>query len=150
MKRKTIALLVSGALALSLGSAVQAQSPDSLGAAENGNLWFVELTGAPTADGGNLQSARNEKAAFRRAAAAAGIRYSERRAFDVLFNGFSIEVDLRDRAKIATLPGVKAMYPVNLIQAPILENGAGAAPDLATALTMTGASVAQNSGSRSR
>jgi subtilisin family serine protease len=144
MKRKTIALLVSSALALSLGTAAQAQSPDSLGAAENGNLWFVELTGAPTADGGNMQSVRNEKAVFRRAAAAAGIRYSERRAFDVLFNGFSIEVDLRDRAKIATLPGVKAMYPVDLIPAPILENGAGAAPDLASALTMTGASVAQN------
>ena len=43
---------------------------------------------------------------------AAGIRYSERRGYDTLFNGFSVEVDPADRAKLAQ-GGVKAMYPVD-------------------------------------
>ena len=130
-------------LALSI-SAAFAQSVER-SAAESGNLWFVELSGAPTADGNSLSSVKNEKAAFRRAAAAAGIRYTERRSFDVLFNGFSIEVAAGDRAKLQQLPGVKAIYPVELIQAPTPEiSSGGSAPDLATAIAMTGADLAQN------
>jgi len=108
-------------------------------------LWLVELTGAPGADGGSVNAVRNEKAAFRRAAAAAGIRYTERRAYDSLFNGLSIEVDHRDRAKLAELAGVKAIWPVEVIQGPTTQFGSGgAAPDLAAAIAMTGANVAQN------
>ena len=68
----------------------------------------------------------------------------ERRSFDVLFNGYSIEVNPRDRLKLARLPGVKAMYPVERIAAPSPEQAAGSAPDLAAAITMTGAKIAQD------
>ena len=97
------------------------------------------------ADGGNRNSAQAEKAAFRRAAQSAGVRFTERRSFDVLFNGFSVEVDARDRAKLAELPGVKAIYPVEVVQAPRPDPaGGGAAPDMATALAMTGADRVQS------
>jgi minor extracellular serine protease Vpr len=144
MKRSlsVLALAVSAAV-LSMGAA-QAQDSVPASAAENGNLWFVELSGAPTADGTSIAAVRNEKAAFRRAAAAAGIRYTERRSFDTLFNGFSIQVAPGDRAKIMQLAGVKAMYPVQIVQAPTPEEAAGSALDLAAAVALTGANIAQN------
>jgi len=57
----------------------------------------------------------------------------------------SIAVSFADRLKIQRLPGVKAMYPVDVVQAPNPEMiSGGAAADLAAAINMTGASVAQN------
>ena len=50
------------------------QSSVPVEAAEGGRLWFVELSGAPGADGKTVNAVRNEKAAFRRAATAAGNR----------------------------------------------------------------------------
>src|SRR5262245_59917243 len=139
------AVLVGSSIALSL-SATNARAQDAvpLDAGENRRLWFVELIGAPTADGNSLASVQAEKDAFRRAALAARVPYTERRAFDVLFNGFSVEVDPADRMKLAQLPGVKAIYPVEEIRAPTPEPGAGALPNLAAAITMTGAKAAQD------
>lgn len=135
------------ACALSLGAAGAWAQSVPISAAEGGTLWFVELAGAPEADGNTVSAARSEKAAFRRAASEAGVRYRERRSFDVLFNGFSVEATASERAKLAKLPGFKAMYPVEVVYAPKPENGfAGSAPDLVAAITQTGANVAQASG----
>lgn len=145
MNGRNFAWLVVGALALSTFSAgALAQDSVPASAAEGGRLWFVELAGPPVADGGNRASLGAEKATFRRTAAAAGINYVERRSFDVLFNGYSIEIDPKDRLKVARLDGVKAMYPVERIAAPTPEQAAGSAPDLVAAITMTGAKVAQD------
>ena len=146
MRKSLPAMLTISTLVLSLGVATaHAQRSAPAAMAENaGNLWFVELGSPPAADGTSVTTLRNEKNAFRRAAASAGVQYRERRSFDVLFNGFSIEVQPRDRAKLAQLPGVKAMYPVELIHMPTAERSAGAAPDLATAISMTGADIAQS------
>jgi minor extracellular serine protease Vpr len=148
MQKSFTWIVAGGLLALSLAIVPPAFAQESVpaAAAEGGQLWFVELSGAPTADGNSLQAVRNEKAAFRRAAAAAGIRYSERMAFDVLFNGFSVAVDPRDRAKLAQLPGVKAVYPVEVVEAPQPEVGAGSALDIARAVALTGANLAQSMG----
>lgn len=137
--------LAGSALLLSLAvSPVRAEAPPDFLQAEGGNLWFVELSGPPVADGARPAAVRSEKAAFQRAAAAAGVAFTERRSFDVLFNGYSVEVDAVNRAKLAELPGVKAIYPVELIHAPTPEQAAGSAADLVTALAMTGANVAQD------
>ena len=133
-----------GAAASGSGSA-QASSPAS--GSESGELWLVELAGAPEADGNSASSVTAEKEAFRRAAADAGVRYTERRSFGVLFNGFSVRATPVERAKLAKLPGFKAMYPVLLIQAPPRpEVGGGSAPDLAAAIALTGANIAQANG----
>ena len=145
MKKSSHAAAMCSALVLSLGlGTASAQESVPASEAENTNLWFVELAGKPTADGNSLSNTRAEKAAFKRAAAAARISYSERRSFDVLFNGYSIQIDSANRAKLARLDGVKAMYPVERIQAPEFRATAGGSPDLATAITMTGANIAQN------
>lgn len=143
--RALIACAVFGiAGALAGGGAVYAQNAVPLEAAEDGRLWFVELSAAPTADGTSAAAVRAEQAEFRRAAAAAGIHYRERRAFETLFNGLTIEVGPVDRMRIARLPGVVAMYPVEVIEAPKPEAGAGSAPDLAAAITLTGAKFLQD------
>jgi subtilisin family serine protease len=147
MKKSLHAALICSALVLSFGIAsANAQESVSASEAENGNLWFVELAGNPTADGNSLTSVKAEKAAFKKATAKAGVSYSERRSFDVLFNGYSVQVDPVNRLKLARVDGVKALWPVGVIQMPPVEmTEGGAAPDLAAAIAMTGADVAQNS-----
>jgi len=131
-------------MGLAAGPARAQDSVPLADAANGGRLWFVELAGKPVADGNTLTSVRSEKAAFRAAAAAAGIRYNERRAYDTLFNGFAIDIAPSDRARIARLSDVKAMYAVGLVAPPSPDQSAGALPDLASAIQMTGADIAQN------
>ncbi|HVF62759.1 MAG TPA: S8 family serine peptidase [Casimicrobiaceae bacterium] len=109
---------------------------------ETSQLWFVELTSPPTADGGSLANARSEKAAFRANARAVGLQYNERFAYDTLFNGLSIAIAPAELGKLSRIAGVKAVYPVVTSSVPRLEL---AHPDLATALAMTGADFVQNS-----
>ncbi|HUG22335.1 S8 family serine peptidase [Piscinibacter sp.] len=142
--RKTLTAVSLGVvLALSLGGA-QAQQSVPAGAAEGGRLWFVELSGAPAADGRARSAVQAEKAAFRQAAAAAGIRFTERRSFDTLFNGFSAELSPKQRLQVSRLPGVKALYPVDVIHVSPTKTDGGSAADLASAIGMTGADIAQN------
>ena len=110
---------------------------------ETPRAWFVELSGAPIADGGSAASVRNEKNAFRSAARKAGIVYSERYAYDTLFNGLAVATDVSQLPALRRVAGVKALYPVDTVSVP--EPSPGDAIDLATALSMTGADIAQSS-----
>lgn len=141
--RTALALAVSALFSVGIHAAQPAMTLPAT-AAEGGRLWFVELAGAPVADGRARGAVQSEKAAFRQAAQAAGVRFKERRSYDVLFNGFAIEVDPANRLKLARLKGVKAMYPVEIVQRPTAQSS-DSAPDLAAALSLTGADIAQNS-----
>jgi subtilisin family serine protease len=109
---------------------------------ETAHLWFVELNSPPTADGTPLATVRAEKATFRANAKKANLNYTERFAFDTLFNGLSVEVGSSSLGKLSSIAGVKNIYPVEII--PIPESTLMEDPDLATALAMTGADVAQS------
>ncbi len=147
MKKSLIAASMCSAFVLSLGLATaSAQESVPASDAENTDLYFVELNGLPVADGNSLASVRAEKARFMRAAALAGVRFTQRRSFDTLFNGYSVRVSASERAALARVPGVKRLWQVDRIQIPDVERmGGGAAPDLATAIAMTGADIAQSS-----
>ena len=108
---------------------------------ERGALWFVELSGPPTADGARLSSVKAEKATFRKNAKAAGLVYQERYAFDTLFNGLSIRIDQSKTAALSRLPGVKAIWPVQKMS---IDTGDLSATNLTTALAMTGADIVQS------
>jgi subtilisin family serine protease len=110
--------------------------------AEGSNLWFVELSGTPLADGGSATTLKAEKAAFRAAASKAKIQYKERFAFSNLWNGFSVEAGSSQLSKLASMPGVKNIYPVGIVSIP--ETQFTAEPELYTALAQTGADIAQN------
>src|SRR5690606_9674616 len=85
---------------------------------ESPQRWFVELTGAPAADGGRIASLRSEKQAFRTNARAARLDFIEHYAFDGLFNGLSISVSRAQLSTLTRIPGVKAIYPVETIAIP--------------------------------
>jgi minor extracellular serine protease Vpr len=108
---------------------------------ESPQRWFVEMSGAPVSDGGSKAQAQAEKRAFRTAARRANVDFVEHYAFDGLFNGLSITVTRSQLSTITRLPGVKAIYPVQTIAIP---EGGPSAPDIASALAMTGADIAQN------
>jgi minor extracellular serine protease Vpr len=111
------------------------------GAASGTGLYFVELASPPTADGTELASVKADKAAFKAAAKKAGLNFKERVSYDTLFNGLSIEASPATRAAIGKLDGVKAVWPVLTVPMP---DGAEADPELANAIQMTGADIAQN------
>src|SRR5215475_4664463 len=155
--RQRIVLVLSAAVVLAVLPRAQEPTPDSQLAVETSNdqvevqaaaedmgtdLWFVELASPPTVDGSSSSQVRKEKADFRAAAAAARLAYTERYAFDTLWNGLSVRVARRDVGALSRLEGVKAIYPVQT--AKLAENRPGNETDLFTAIKMTGADAVQN------
>ncbi len=146
MKKSLSAAAMCSALVLSLGLATaNAQEAVSASEAENSDLYFVELVGKPVADGNTLASVRAEKSRFMRAAALSGVQFTQRRSYDTLFNRYAVRATASQRAALARLPGVARIWQVDRISLPDFEmSSGGAAPDLATAIAMTGASIAQS------
>jgi subtilisin family serine protease len=147
MKKLLTAGLATSAFALSLGLTwASAQESVSVSAADKrSNLWFVELSGKPTTDGGSVSHLAAEKSAFRNAASAARVEYSIRRSYNVLFNGFSVEAGPKALEAISRLPGVKAVYPVEIVSLPPEDRMVGGeVPELSTAIAMTGADIVQD------
>jgi minor extracellular serine protease Vpr len=109
---------------------------------ETPQLWFVELASKPTVEGTSKSVLDKEKANFRSEARKAGVVFKERYAFSTLWNGLSIQISAKDFTKLSRIPGVKAIYPVETISIP--ETNPMENPELATAIAMTGADIAQN------
>jgi subtilisin family serine protease len=108
---------------------------------ETSGLWFVELESAPTVEGTSESTLRSERQRFRTDARDRGLAYTERMEFDTLFNGFSVEMADSQLGTLQATPGVKAIYPVVQVEIPETTE---VSPDLSTALSMTGADVAQS------
>ena len=149
MSRRKLSLLLFAAVATGVAAltpaAVAAPSGPSIAATETEALpdtWFVQLTNRPAADGTSLTVLKAEKQAFRAAAAKAGVKFTERYAFDTLWNGLSVKASHADITKIRSLAGVTAVWPVAVVAAP--PKGSSVAPELFTALAMTGADIAQS------
>lgn len=136
-------LALAAAAALSFTGTAGAQSVPVSATESPTRLWFVELPGKTVADGATVAAVQAEQTKFRTAARAAGVTFTERRSFNTLFNGLSIDVAPADRAKLAKVAGVKALYPVDIVHAP-QPSVSAATPDMVAALSATGANVAQN------
>ena len=140
-----LGVLFAVAAAVAVPIAGAGSSTDLGGAQAEGlatGLWFVEMNGAPTADGGSASSAKAEKAAFRDEAKKAGVSFKERMAFDRLWNGLSIQTSA-DAATLEGIKGVKSVTRVGLESIPPTQT---VSPELATAIQMTGADVAHTLG----
>lgn len=137
------------AMALPVGANDTEIAPiNSAPSAEDGQLvnelpdrWFVELAGRPTAAGGRAADLAREQQQFRANARARGIGVTEHFAFTSLWNGLSVTVDSAQLDSLRRVQGVVALYPVVAVDVPETSQ---IAPELATALAMTGADVAQN------
>jgi minor extracellular serine protease Vpr len=80
---------------------------------------------------------------FRKQAKAVGLKYTERFAYKSLFKGVSVRIDPSDVGKLAGIASVSAVYPVHYYT---LGPEPAADPELATAIQMTGADLAQAQG----
>lgn len=109
---------------------------------ETPQLWLVELASPPVADGGKLAATRRDKEAFRAEAKKAKLQYTERFVFDTLWNGISVVAHPSQLAKLARIPGVKAIYSNVAVSVPPVTSLS--VPEMATALAMTGADIAQS------
>ena len=124
--------------------------------AEMPGVWFVELASAPLAEASPVNEAKylaklkQEKQDFRSEARSRGLRFTERYAYDRLWNGLSVEMDPADLSMLANTPGVVAVYPVEPVDPPEValpvDLESGSAADLFTAITMTGAAEVQAEG----
>jgi subtilisin family serine protease len=109
---------------------------------ETPSAWFVEFRSLPLAAGGNIKQIKAEKDNFTKAAAKEKIEFTQRYEFITLWNGISIEIKPSQLNRLFALPGVVGVFPVEVISIP--ENFESPAPDLYTALAMTGADIAQS------
>jgi minor extracellular serine protease Vpr len=141
-----MALALAGPASAGSGGSVEPDRPapwemdGPSGAEVAEDLWFVEFSSPAQARGGNANTQANERAALRREARSKGASYEQRRDFGTLWNGISVRADADAIATIAGSRHVSAVYPVAVIEAPDPQ----ISPDLATALTMTGADAARS------
>ena len=104
--------------------------------------WFVQLSGPPVAEGGNAAALTARQQKFHADAKAAGIKYSTRYEFQKLWNGVSVDISVGQLEKVLGLPNVVGVSPVGIVSIP--ETQSTSLPDLATAIKMTGADIAQS------
>ena len=143
-----LGLVATLALATAAGAATDLQPLEQAPSAETGQMtdespkyWFVEFPTAPLADGSSAAAVDSDGAEFRQEASSEGASYKQRLEFKTLWNGVSIEAKSGAIAKIRQFDSVKAVYPVQTHGIPVTTK---VSPDLATALAMTGADIAQN------
>jgi minor extracellular serine protease Vpr len=120
---------------------VVVDAPDGM-VNETPAAWFIQFATAPRVKGGAANAQANERALFRSTALAERIAFQERYDFRTLFNGISVNAGPAEIAKLARMPGVTAVFPVETIAIP--EPVQGPAPELYTALAMTGADQVQD------
>ena len=140
----TVALLVPVAIA-GADTGEVGSSPDVTAGQMTHDLlgaWFVQLSGAPVADGGNAAALTAKRQKFHADAKAAGITYSTRYEFQKLWNGVSVDISVGQLEKVLGLPNVVGVSPVGIVSIP--ETQPASLPDLATAIKMTGADIAQS------
>ena len=138
---------ISPVLASETGPLVPTESQVS---AENGQKvnetpkqWFVQLSGAPEADGNSALSVSNEHQNFRNNAKKERVQYKEEYSYNSLWNGFSVSATTAELGKLSRIPGVLAIYPVMVVSVPQTTRSAYD-PELYTALTQSGADIAQS------
>jgi minor extracellular serine protease Vpr len=129
----TAAIVVPIAAAGSTAGGVPAASPSAGSAVSGGGvsseIFLVQLTGGPSV--------------FREQAKAVGLKYTERFAYKKLFKGVAVRIDRSDVGKLAGIASVESVYPARYYS---LGPVSTADPELATAIQMTGADLAQAAG----
>ena len=98
-------------------------------AGQSSEIYLVELDGSADS--------------FRKEAKAVGLKYSERFAYKRLFKGVAVRINSGDAGKLAGIGSVANAYPARIYT---LGPEQTADPELATAIKMTGADLAQAAG----
>ena len=104
-------------------------APAASGGGQSTEIYLVELEGSADT--------------FRKEAKGVGLKFTERFEYKRLFKGVAVRVDGNDVGKLAGIGSVANVYPARIYS---LAPTAIASPDLATAIKMTGADLAQAAG----
>lgn len=80
--------------------------------------YFVQVSGAPTVDGGSAAAATSSQDAVRRAAGVQGLKVRVNRSYTKLWNGFSATLSDADARAMQAVPGVAAVFPVVQVERP--------------------------------
>ena len=107
------------------------------------NKWFVQISGAPTDDGGSAATAKATQDSVVKNAKSRGVKINVTRSYNTSFNGLTVSADDASVAELLSIPGVEKVFPVVQVNRPAVKGGA-TSPDMIAALNLTGASVAQN------
>lgn len=103
--------------------------------------YFIQFAPEPTTRGGSTASIQRAQRSFVAEAESAGVELEVRQEFRSLWNGISADLDDDAAEIVAELPQVEAIYPVLPVQAP---ERPVSEPELISALSMTGADIAQS------
>lgn len=105
--------------------------------------WFVETAGTPTARGGTAALNSTNASATLAEADALGVDLDVRQRFSSLWTGFSVDMSDEDAALLAEADTVVAVYPVLTFEVPPVSTSTER-PEMASALSMTGADIVQS------
>jgi subtilisin family serine protease len=144
--RLAVTLLCITGLAVAPAAAGNGSGAGPIGGAANetATKWFVELSSPPAVKGTSNAVLKAEHDAFKANAAADGVKLTERYSYDSLWNGVSVSVAPSQVAALRSIPGVKAVYPVETLSLPPSERVGNNNIDLKNAVGLTGADIAQN------
>ena len=148
-----------GMAALTVAPGLAAGATASAGASglTGTQAYFVQLAGQPSALGGDKTALKAKHAAFFQDASSAGMSVAQRQSFDTLWNGVSVSTSAADAGKLAALPGVQAVYPVQDVRLQSIPTdsspdgelpvaGGNSEIDLAHSTTMIGSNIANAAG----
>src|SRR3989442_5752247 len=143
--RLAVTLLCLAGLAVAPAAAGDGSGSGPIGGAANetATKWFVELSSPPAVKGTSKATLKAERDAFKANAAADGVKLTERYSYDSLWNGLSVSVAPTQVAALRSVPGVKAVYPVETLSLPPSESAGDNSIDLKNAVGLTGADIAQ-------
>ncbi|MGD8201687.1 S8 family serine peptidase [Ornithinimicrobium sp. W1679] len=108
------------------------------------HAFFVQFASAPTSEGGSLQAIQAERSQFLADAEQAGVDVEVRAEFDSLWNGVSVNASEDRLTELASSQVVEAIFPIAVLDAPEEPEATTIDPEMFTALSMTGADVAQS------
>ena len=141
-----LAFAAAVTLLLALGASAGAATLAGGSRNESFQAWFVQFKTPPAAKGGSKAALAAERTAFFKNAADQGVSVTQRRSFDTLWNGVSVNVPKEQAGALGAIPGVQAVYPVVPVALPPSAGGGTSDPDLKYATGMTGASSANEAG----
>ncbi|MFK5645811.1 S8 family serine peptidase [Ornithinimicrobium sp. LYQ121] len=108
------------------------------------HAFFVQFASAPTSEGGSLSTIQAERNAFLSDVEQAGVELEVRSEFGTLWNGVSVNTDEGNLLELASSGVVEAIFPIGVIEAPEEPEATTIDPEMFTAISMTGADIAQS------
>lgn len=108
------------------------------------NAYFVQFAAPSVAEGGSLQAVQSQRAQFLADADEAGVEVEVTSEFSTLWSGVTVMADDASLTTLASSDAVEAIFPVGIIDAPERPEQADYAPELSTAVGMTGVDVVQS------